>query len=302
MRCFATIRLSSLLVLGLALWLVHNPGLARADSANLVGDMRRASFNALQRGLEWASRGEADAAIAEFEKAAAIDAENHAAWYAKGKILAFTKQWAEAAAAFEKASSLLPDEPMYHLHLGMALAEMGDPRGFTHLARAVELQPDLYRAHYHLGILHRANGRHREAAESFTQAARRGFVPAFAPLAELYMRWSHQDHARQVLEQGITIAQGQKISQSVVAELHQQLGLVHEAMGNIPAALAAYTQAIAIEPDFGEAYLQRGLLFAQQGNRKQAIADLRHFSDEGLGTAFTHSVAVEALRKLGAAP
>ena len=93
------------------------------------------TYNVL--GLALAERGDLEAAIVEFRRALALDAENGAA----------------------------------HWHLGAALASRGaNGEATTHLARAVELDPRNAQAHSDLGLMLAMQGKFDEAVDHLEQA------------------------------------------------------------------------------------------------------------------------------------
>jgi len=75
-----------------------------------------------------------------------------AAWYNLGLAAYKLNRDAEAARAFEQASSLAPTRADPHFRRGLALHRAGRcAEAIAPLARAVELEPELAAAHYYLG-------------------------------------------------------------------------------------------------------------------------------------------------------
>lgn len=66
-----------------------------------------------------------DAALMEFEKAAALDAKNHAAFLAVGDDYFSKNQWQQAAEAYRKAVAARPFDDTLHTKLGHALYSQG---------------------------------------------------------------------------------------------------------------------------------------------------------------------------------
>src|SRR6188474_1433468 len=61
--------------------------------------------------------------------------------------------------------------PEVYLNLGAVLAEMGRTAdAYDYLRRVIQLAPDLFEAHYDLGLLHYRNGQLEEAQPSFERA------------------------------------------------------------------------------------------------------------------------------------
>ena len=59
-------------------------------------------------------------------------------------------------------------------------------------------------------------------------------------------------------------------------------GNVYMMMQDNTAAISAYTSAIAIKPDFGEAYYNRGLVYLRLGNKEKGLADLSKAGELGI--------------------
>jgi tetratricopeptide (TPR) repeat protein len=54
-------------------------------------------------------------------------------------------------------------------------------------------------------------------------------------------------------------------------------GLAYADQGNLARALADYSKAIELNPNFAAAYFNRGALYREQGQKTQAIADLEKY-------------------------
>ncbi len=61
-----------------------------------------------------------------------------------------------------------------------------------------------------------------------------------------------------------------------LAEAHNNLAFALRMQGrhNFTASLAHYNRALALKPDLAQAYMYRGALFLQQGDRTRALQDL----------------------------
>ena len=57
-------------------------------------------------------------------------------------------------------------------------------------------------------------------------------------------------------------------------------------MGDLTSALAAYTRAIELQPDMGEAFYNRGYIYLRLGNRAAGIADLSKSGELGIVSAY----------------
>ena len=58
------------------------------------------------------------------------------------------------------------------------------------------------------------------------------------------------------------------------AQTYYTRGLVHSKKGELELAIADYTKAIELKPDFAEAYYYRGGAFLRLGEREKAKSDI----------------------------
>ena len=58
------------------------------------------------------------------------------------------------------------------------------------------------------------------------------------------------------------------------AEMYYNRGLAHSKKGEVELAIADYTKAIELKPDYTDAYYNRGGAFLRLGEREKAKSDL----------------------------
>lgn len=76
--------------------------------------------------------------------------------------------------------------------------------------------------------------------------------------------------------QAAMIAQKQsELMESTLEESYYRRGLELEKRGEFKDAMAAYTEALRINPTYAQAYMQLGVVYAHAGQKQQAIAHLR---------------------------
>jgi protein O-mannosyl-transferase len=103
-------------------------------------------------GLVLDERGEADAAIAQFEKARQVRPDYVEACNGLGNALKHAGRTTEAIAEFRKALELAPDLPQVHNNLAAVLAQTGQlAEAIVHFRKVVEDNPDLAAGHTNLG-------------------------------------------------------------------------------------------------------------------------------------------------------
>jgi tetratricopeptide (TPR) repeat protein len=210
-------------------------------------------------------RGEFDDAVALYRKALGVDPKRAEAHNNIGVALEALGQLAEAASHYRQALAIQPELPQTRTNLGNVLRALRRPEqaiGASHQALAVEpadvdarnnlvgvrlraeqmiarheqalaATPDSAEAHYHLGNVLLALGRHQEAMVRYEQAL------AIRP-----------DYA----------------------EAHSSYGHAFLALGRAGEAIGRYLLAIAARPDFAEAYDNIGCGLQQLGLFKEALA------------------------------
>jgi tetratricopeptide (TPR) repeat protein len=81
------------------------------------------------------------------------------------------------------------------------------------------------------------------------------------------------DHLQEQLE-GLTQKQSE-LMESTLEESYYRRGLELEKRGEFKDAIAAYNEALRVNPSYAEAYMQLGVAYARNGQKQQAIAHLR---------------------------
>jgi tetratricopeptide (TPR) repeat protein len=93
-------------------------------------------------------------------------------------------------AAAQVAADLAPDDPQVYDMLGWMYLLAGDPAlARSHLENALQLEPELVSAYYHLGVLHNVLDREEEARTAFSRAI------------DLDTEGFYRDHAQRALRE-----------------------------------------------------------------------------------------------------
>jgi len=81
--------------------------------------------------------------------------------------------WSAAAEDFRKGLALAPSDPSLRHRLGTALYQLGDAAGaVAQLREVIRTSPEFAKAHFSLGVIMEAEGRHQESIESFSNAVK----------------------------------------------------------------------------------------------------------------------------------
>jgi tetratricopeptide (TPR) repeat protein len=253
-----------------------------ASCAQLECDQQKQdSMEANNRGVQKSKAGSQADAVKDFEMALTLDGANHEAAYnlgqlhmnqANSKCMADKAHaeclalWDKAAKAFEQAAKNSPDDAMYHFRLGQSLYEGGKyDLARAALDKAVSLNKKLFKAHFFLGRIHLAQGRPKEAAVEWSEAARLnpGFGPPFHLLGKLYYSWDYYDQSVKVLEAGGATCR----DKMDCADINYQLGLSYDGLQQWDKAIEAYQKALADDPGNIDAKLQLGMTYASKGDK-----------------------------------
>ena len=214
------------------------------------------------------SGGKLDEAVAEYDKATAAWPDNHLAWYGLGLVHAARSAWDKAAPAFDEAAAIRPDAAMYQMYRGIVAYELEAQHADTasydkaveYLSRAVATAPRLWRAHYYLGKIARAESEPRNAAVHFTKAIEANPTEGgpYIALAELYRKWDDADRAIAVAELGT-------VNAPKTTDLWYVLGMAYARKPNVDKAIAAFTKSLeAPKPPVTAVYERGRMEFAKK--------------------------------------
>ncbi|HUJ77161.1 MAG TPA: tetratricopeptide repeat protein, partial [bacterium] len=157
------------------------------------------------------SRKLTDDAMREYKEATRLNPNDADSLYALGKLQYRAKQFADAEKSFQSCVALRPDFTSAIFNKGMSQVQLGDKAGaLATFKSAVATKKDFADAYYMEGYLQRDGGDTASALDSFKQAVQ------FAPTNAGYIR---------------------------------ELGAASMARADFAGAEAAFTKALALEPD-----------------------------------------------------
>ena len=197
-------------------------------------------FAAIQSGIASYQKRDLDAAYREFSRAIAINGENPTAFVNRGIVLREMKRYEEAQKDFLTAQSFDPQNALIEFEMGLtALAQNDSGTAFTHMDRAVALQPnDMGAQMYRASLLYRL-GRFDDAIDGYTH----------------------------VLE---------KADDALKLRAYIERGLAKEQKQDFASAVDDYTAALTLEKENAPALSRRGVCLERLGKHEEAIADFTH--------------------------
>lgn len=257
---------------------------------------QHASVEEMNKGIKAAQMNSFTTAVKHLKEAIRLYPDNHQAWYALGQIYSDQKKWEEAVEALNEAVRIKGDDAMYHMLAGIALYQQGNRAvAATHLERAVKIEDRLARAHYYLGRIYEDKDEPENAAKEWSRAAMldpRNGKP-FVSLGRLYLMWDMVPQAIQVLEQGADYVLGEEKT-----NVFYYLGLAYDAQKEWDKSIEAYSSAIDAEKSNFDARFQRGLAYANKGDKTKAREDLQEYVKSANDNSFNKQEANKALMTL----
>lgn len=181
--------------------------------------------------------------------------------FLNGNKLYASQKFPEAAAEYQKALGLDPENWRYHLNLGLAFKKMNKPEeALTAFKKAAELSPE-------------SSSANKEAGEALAKAG----------------RW---DEARSFYEKAVGLNPDDP-------DVHYNLGLCLGRQGDPEAALAQFRKTTELKPDYAEAYYEIGTLLIGQNKVQEAVANLEKFLELAPGheKAVIAKQILQALKK-----
>ncbi|HEY5936032.1 MAG TPA: tetratricopeptide repeat protein [Kofleriaceae bacterium] len=280
--------------------------LALAMGSGCLDSDKNDAINLANEGSKAYGAKQWDTAIEKYKKATEKWPDHHMAWYGMAGAYNKKSDFKNAADAAGKAVKIAGDQAMYHQFYGLMLYEkavfeakdelskkedkkiedvkpdLGNinfETSLKHLQEAVKLNPDLWKAHYGIGRIHRDKGNSKEAAEALTKALQ-GAPTESAPwvaLAELYLLWDYADQAIQVASQAATVIPGENEK----GEAWYLVGRGYDDKMLHDKAIEAYDKALESRRDLQIAKFQRGQAYFRKGVFDKAKRDLEEFSKSG---------------------
>jgi len=166
-------------------------------------------------GSAFRQQGRLNEALAQFQKALAIDPNDEDVYNNLGNVFFQQKRTDEAISCYQKALALDPNFAEAHNNLGDVFLQQGRMNdAITQFQAALKIKPDYAEAHYNLGNALRRQGKVNEAIAQFQKAL--ALKPQFA-------------------------------------EAHYNLGNALLQQGQIKEAIAQFQTALMIKPDYVDA-------------------------------------------------
>ncbi len=277
-----------------------------AGLAGCPNKSRNESVKASNEGTKAYGQKQFETAIERYLKAVDYWADNHTAWYGLAGSYIGKGDWPKASDAMQKAVQIAPEQPMYQMVYGYTLYEkaifqaredqarrenkkveevqadlsaVNFEKPQQYLQKAIELNPELWRAHYYLGRIYRDTGKSKESADELTKALSSAPTDPgpWVALAELYRQWDFTEQAIAVATQGAAIVPGA----NEVSDIWYEVGMGYDDKRLDDKAVEAFGKALESRRDNHKAKFQRGQAYFRKGDFTSAKKDLEDFSKSG---------------------
>jgi tetratricopeptide (TPR) repeat protein len=184
-----------------------------------------------------------------FGHAAQVTTRNYVAFSNHGQALYKQGRIDEAIAEYEKAIALDSSLDAARLGLGEALMQQGRlDDAIAQFAKVLELEPENTAARLQLGVLRGRQGRYDEAVAALSEVLRRdpNNLAAHNNLGNVLTLEGKQEEAVKHFEKAVKISPDH-------ASTHNNLALAYKKLGRSGEAIAEYREAIRLNPNQTEA-------------------------------------------------
>ncbi|RUU55943.1 tetratricopeptide repeat protein, partial [Mesorhizobium sp. M2C.T.Ca.TU.009.01.2.1] len=233
----------------------------------------------INRGIAHAAKGGFDRAIADYDTALGIDPRSADAYAKRGAAWANKKEWVRAIADANKAIELDAGNVDGYYYRAVAWAGKGnDERAIADFGQVIALDPNDAGAWFARSLIRARRGDAAGAAEDCRKAIAldpkktgscdAGLDVGEAVAAETASKTDLASLAKQLEATGRRIH-----SKEAAAQIRD--ALKQQVSGDVPGAIASFGYAISLDPDNAEAYYDRAVAAASQGDNALAASDCR---------------------------
>jgi tetratricopeptide (TPR) repeat protein/S1-C subfamily serine protease len=260
-------------------WVYSNRGNIKAESGDKKGaiaDYDRAiaidsQYTAAysSRGIVKSELGDKKGAIADFNLAIAIDPLDSTAYYNLGIVKSELGDKKGAIADYDRAIAINPLDTKNYYNLGVVKSELGDKKGaIAAFNRAIAIDPQSAKNYYNLGVVKSELGDKKGAIDDYDRAIAIDplDIKSYYNRGNIKSELGDKKSAISDFDRAISINPQN-------AYFYYNRGLAKSELGDKKSAIPDYDRAISINPQFAIAYSNRGTIKAESGDKKGAMAD-----------------------------
>ena len=259
---------------------------AGAGETNVASRTRVQAINRMNEGIRLFDRGNTEDAEKALQDVIQLDPSYAAAHHTLGQIYKQQNKLAEAETAFQGAIATMAAEPdsQYFYDLGAVQTARGDAEtaaterevrfraAIGSFQEALKLDPQLYKAHYRMGMLYERLGMFEQADAAYrkTMELKPSYSPAFVSLGNMYVDRGDAAAAMAVLQKGVELNDQD-------SRMWNGLGRAYFTLSKMREAVDAFSKAKVIDPDSEDALYGLGMAYAELHQRKEARENLALF-------------------------
>jgi tetratricopeptide (TPR) repeat protein/S1-C subfamily serine protease len=223
------------------------------------------------RGATYSKLGKYDAAVADYDKALALNPDLAYAYNNRGFAYSNLGKYDAALADYGKALALNPDDAEAYYNRGVTYSNLGKyDAALADYGKALALNPDDAEAYNNRGVTYDKLGKYDVALMDYGKA-----ITLNPDLAEVYYN------------RGVTYSNLRKYDAALMdydkalalnpdfAGVYYNRGTTYVQLEKYDAALADYGKALALNPNFAEVYYNRGMIYGNLGQYDAALADFK---------------------------
>lgn len=267
-------------------------------ACNLTSQARVQSIKQMNEGIQQLNKNNISGAERAMQEAIKTDPTHAEAYLNLGKLYRKQKKWVDAEKAFTGAIENLGETPRgdYWFELGSVQVskslEPGTSRteqeamwreAIKSFSDAIGINPDLYRAHYQMGMLHEKLDEPEQADQAYRKCIELNgkYSPCFVSLGNMYIDYGFSNVAMSVLETGTKVNETD-------ADMWNGMGRALLNLNKPKEAVEAYKKAKRIAPDKPDVLFGLGMAYAEIPMRKEAEETLNEFMDKAAATSPAH--------------
>lgn len=274
-------RLTVALAIALPMLVASTPG------CKLTSRNRAQAIGRMNEGIRHESKNNTSQAEKSLKEAVEFDPTYAKAHFHLGQIYRKQGKLVDAQKAFQDAIANMGAEPKpdYQYQLGRVIMQQADAVGVSQADReakykeaiaafqqATTLDPNHYRAWYHIGKLNDKLDLPVQADDAFRKAieVNARFVDSFVDLGNMYIDYGHANVGLAVLEAGVQV-------NDKSAAMHNGLGRALSKLNRHQEAVEAFKKAKAIDPDRVDVLYGLGKSYSELRMRAEALEALQAF-------------------------
>lgn len=261
--------------------------IASAPGCKLTSRNRTQAISRMNEGIRSEAKNNTSQAEKALKESIEFDPTYDKAHFHLGQIYRKQGKLVDAQKAFEDAIANMGQAPKanYQYQLGRVLISQAEAQGVSQADReakygeaiaafqeAIKLDPQHYKAHYHVGKLYNELDQPMQADQAFRKAVEINgrFVESFVDLGNMYIDYGHANVGLAVLDAGVQVNDKNAAMWNGLGRARSKLNLHQE-------AVEAFKKAKAIDPDRVDVLYGLGKSYSELRMRSEAVEALQAF-------------------------